>query len=162
MARVRDQHGELLRLPGLAPVAIQQGHYAAKLISHRLTGRPTRPFRYLDKGNLATIGRGRAVAELGPIKLSGPLAWLIWLGVHIWYLIGHQNRLVVMMRWSLSFLSHGRAQGTRIIAGESPRKPARAAERSDAGRADAGRADAGRADAGQSGDHPGKGAVSGM
>lgn len=120
MARVRDRHGELLTLPGLAPVAIQQGHYAARLITHRLAGRPTRPFHYVNKGNLATIGRGRAVADLGVIRLSGPLAWLIWLGVHIWYLIGFQNRLVVMTRWSISFLSHGRAQGSRIIASVPP------------------------------------------
>jgi NADH dehydrogenase len=146
MARVRDEHGELLELPGLAPVAIQQGHYAARLISHRLTGRSTRPFRYFDKGNLATIGRGRAVAELGPVRLSGPLAWLIWLGVHIWYLIGYQNRLVVMMRWSISFLSHGRAQGTRIIAGEAPPKPACAVDR--------------HPETDESGDGAGEGAVS--
>jgi NADH dehydrogenase len=121
MASVRDGHGGVQKLPGLAPVAIQQGHYAAKLINHRLDGKSTRPFHYINKGNLATIGRGQAVADLGLIRLSGPLAWLIWLGVHIWYLIGFQNRLVVMLRWSLSFLSHGRAQGSRIIAGIPPR-----------------------------------------
>ncbi len=116
MARVSDGAGGARELPGLAPVAIQQGTYAARLISRRLAGRPVRPFRYLDKGNLATIGRGRAVAELGPIRLSGLPAWMIWLGVHIWYLIGYQNRLVVMLRWSISFLSSGRAQGSRIIS----------------------------------------------
>jgi NADH dehydrogenase len=128
MASVRDQHGEPLRLPGLAPVAIQQGHYAARLIQHRLGGRPTRAFHYINKGNLATIGRGRAVADLGVIRLSGPLAWLIWLGVHIWYLIGYQNRLMVMLRWSVSFLSHGRAQGSRIIGEVPPSEPPSRAE----------------------------------
>jgi NADH dehydrogenase len=128
MASVRDQHGEPLKLPGLAPVAIQQGHYAARLIQQHLSGRSTRAFHYINKGNLATIGRGRAVADLGVIRLSGPLAWLIWLGVHIWYLIGYQNRLVVMLRWSVSFLSHGRAQGSRIIAGVSPSEPPSRAE----------------------------------
>ncbi len=117
MARVSDGRGGVQELPGLAPVAIQQGHYAAKLIEHRLRGEGRRPFRYLNKGNLATIGRGQAVADLGLIRLSGPVAWMIWLVVHIWYLIGFQNRLVVMLRWSISFLSGGRAQGSRIIAG---------------------------------------------
>ncbi|HEY3725860.1 MAG TPA: NAD(P)/FAD-dependent oxidoreductase [Solirubrobacteraceae bacterium] len=127
MASVRDRHGDPLNLPGLAPVAIQQGHFAARLIQHRLSGRPTRAFHYINKGNLATIGRGRAVADLGVIRLSGPPAWLIWLGVHIWYLIGYQNRLVVMLRWSISFLSHGRAQGSRIIGEVSPSEaPSRA------------------------------------
>ncbi len=115
MASVSDGAGGNLGLPGLAPVAIQQGAYAARSVEHRLAGRPVSPFRYIDKGNLATIGRGRAVAELGPIRLSGIPAWAIWLGVHIWYLIGFQNRLVVLLRWSISFLSRGRAQGSRII-----------------------------------------------
>lgn len=122
MVRVRDKHGDPVTLPGLAPVAIQQGHYAAKLIIDRLKGRSPRRFHYLNKGNLATIGRGKAVADLPLIRLSGLPAWLIWLGVHIFYLIGYQNRVVVMLRWGLSFLSHGRAQGSRIIAGLPPRE----------------------------------------
>jgi NADH dehydrogenase len=117
MASVSDGHGGNLGLPGLAPVAIQQGAYAARAIVHRLEGEPPRPFRYIDKGNLATIGRGRAVAEIGPLHLSGLPAWVIWLVVHIWYLIGFQNRVVVLIRWALSFLSSGRAEGSRIIAG---------------------------------------------
>jgi NADH dehydrogenase len=116
MVSVSDGHGGALGLPGLAPVAIQQGAYAGRLITHRLQRRPTRPFRYHDKGNLATIGRGTAVADLGPIRLSGLPAWMIWLGVHIWYLIGFQNRLVVIVRWSISFFTRGRAQGSRIIS----------------------------------------------
>jgi NADH dehydrogenase len=115
MASVSDGHGGNLGLPGLAPVAIQQGAYAARSIAHRLAGQEVAPFRYIDKGNLATIGRGRAVADVGPLHLSGLPAWVIWLVVHIWYLIGFQNRLVVLLRWSLSFLSSGRAQGSRII-----------------------------------------------
>jgi NADH dehydrogenase len=113
MVRVRDPAGGVLDLPGVAPVAIQQGHYAGRLITDRLQGRRTRPFHYLNKGNLATIGRGRAVADLGLIRLSGPLAWLIWLFVHIFYLIGFQNRLLVMIRWSVSFVTRGR--GSRVI-----------------------------------------------
>jgi NADH dehydrogenase len=118
MVRVSDGHGGVQPLPGLAPVAIQEGHYVAKRLAGR--GRGTRPFRYFDKGNLATIGRGRAVADVGPLHLSGLVAWLIWLVVHIWYLIGFQNRLVVMLRWSVSFLSHGRLESSRIIAGAPP------------------------------------------
>jgi NADH:ubiquinone reductase (H+-translocating) len=113
MVRVRDPKGGVLHLSGVAPVAIQQGHYVSRLIAHRLQGRQSRPFHYLNKGNLATIGRGRAVAELGLIRLSGPPAWLIWLFVHIFYLIGFQNRLLVMLRWSISFVTRGR--GSRII-----------------------------------------------
>jgi NADH dehydrogenase len=120
MARVSDGRGGVHDLPGLAPVAIQQGAYAARLIKRRLRNQPAKPFRYVNKGNLATIGRGRAVADLGIVRLSGLPAWLIWLGVHIFYLIGHQNRLVVMLRWSISFLTRGRAQGSRIIADSPP------------------------------------------
>lgn len=116
MARVKDARGAVRDLPGVAPVAIQQGTYAAKAIKRRLHGQAQRPFRYLNKGNLATIGRGRAVAHLGLVRLSGLPAWFIWLGVHIWYLIGFQNRLVVLLRWAVSFLSHGRNQGSRIIS----------------------------------------------
>jgi len=117
MVSVSDEHGGTRSLPGVAPVAIQQGHYAARLITRRLQGKPARRFRYVNKGNLATIGRGRAVADLGVIRLSGLPAWLIWLIVHIFYLIGFQNRLVVMLRWSISFLTSGRVQGSRIITG---------------------------------------------
>jgi NADH dehydrogenase len=123
MVRVRDKHGGAVTLPGLAPVAIQQGHYTGKLILRRLKGHSKRPFRYLNKGNLATIGRGKAIADLPlGIRLSGLSAWVIWLGVHIFYLIGYQNRVVVVLRWAVSFLSHGRSQGGRIIAGIPPRE----------------------------------------
>ena len=102
-----------MALPGVAPVAMQQGRYAARAVRARVAGEPTRPFRYLDKGNLATIGRARAVAEVRRLRLSGLVAWVVWLVVHIWYLIGFQNRVVVMVRWAYSFLVHGR--GARII-----------------------------------------------
>jgi NADH dehydrogenase len=114
MVSVRDRDGEPLGLPGLAPVAIQQGRYAAKAIAARLRGEEPRPFHYLDKGNLATIGRSKAVAELrGGIHLWGLPAWLAWLTVHIYYLIGFQNRLLVLLRWIGSFLTRGR--GARLI-----------------------------------------------
>jgi NADH dehydrogenase len=114
MVSVRGPDGQPLGLPGLAPVAIQQGRYAAKAIAARLRGETPRPFHYLDKGNLATIGRSKAVAELrGGIHLWGLPAWLAWLTVHIYYLIGFQNRLLVLLRWTFSFLTRGR--GARLI-----------------------------------------------
>ncbi len=114
MVGVRGSDGTPLGLPGLAPVAIQQGRYAAKAIATRLSGERLRPFHYLDKGNLATIGRSKAVAELrGPVNLWGLPAWLAWLSVHIYYLIGFQNRLLVLLRWAFSFLTKGR--GARLI-----------------------------------------------
>jgi NADH dehydrogenase len=121
MVSVRGPDGEPLGLPGLAPVAIQQGRYAAKAIAARVRGETPRPFHYLDKGNLATIGRSKAVAELrGGIHLWGLPAWLAWLTVHIYYLIGFQNRLLVLLRWTFSFLTRGR--GARLIgAGTKPR-----------------------------------------
>jgi NADH:ubiquinone reductase (H+-translocating) len=80
--------------------------------------------RYRDKGNLATIGRGRAVAEIKGVRLSGPVAWITWLLVHLWYLIGFENRLLVLTRWSFSLLTRGR--GARLITGTADRSaPAR-------------------------------------
>ena len=99
--------------PGVAPVAMQQGRYAAKVVRNRLRGKPTQPFRYHDKGNLATIGRAAAVAELYGLELSGFLAWLTWVGVHLRYLVGFQNRILVVIRWTFSFATHGR--GARLI-----------------------------------------------
>jgi NADH dehydrogenase len=116
MARVRSVDGEVQDLPGVAPVAMQQGRYAARVVLRRLAGREIKPFKYVDKGNLATIGRARAVADLKGLHFGGPLAWLLWLGIHIFYLIGFQNRLLVLLRWSFSFLTRGR--GARLITGE--------------------------------------------
>jgi NADH dehydrogenase len=113
MVRVRDAGGRSQVLPGVAPVAMQQGRYVAKVVRARLEGRESRPFRYVDKGNLATIGRAAAVADLKGVRLSGPLAWLTWLTVHLFYLVGFQNRLLVMIRWAVSFATRGR--GARMI-----------------------------------------------
>jgi NADH:quinone reductase (non-electrogenic) len=104
---------EGMRLPGLAPVAMQQGRYAARAIRARLSGREPEPFHYLDKGNLATIGRSKAVADIKGLHLAGFLAWAIWLFVHLFYLIGFQNRLLVVLRWTISFVTRGR--GARLI-----------------------------------------------
>jgi NADH dehydrogenase len=117
MVRVRDPGGEPVVLPGVAPVAMQQGRYAAGVIRARLRGREHSAFRYRDKGNLATIGRAAAVADIKGVRLSGFLAWAAWLVVHLWYLIGFQNRLLVLIRWSFSFATHGR--GARLITGAS-------------------------------------------
>lgn len=100
-------------LPGVAPAAMQQGRYVARVVRNRLRGRTTPPFRYVDKGNLATIGRAAAVADIKGLRLSGLVAWLTWLLVHLWYLVGFQNRVLVFIRWSVSFATHGR--GARLI-----------------------------------------------
>ena len=117
MVQVRGSDGETVALPGTAPVAMQQGRYAARVVRDRLRGRSTPRFRYRDKGNLATIGRAAAVADLRGLKLSGLIAWLTWLVVHLWYLVGFQNRVLVFIRWSFSFITHGR--GARLITGEA-------------------------------------------
>ena len=113
MVRVRSRDGGFQELLGVAPVAMQQGRYAAKLVRARLNGDPIGPFRYLDKGNLATIGRARAVADLHFIRLGGFPAWAAWLVVHLFYLVGFQNRLIVLIRWFISFVTRGR--GARLI-----------------------------------------------
>jgi NADH dehydrogenase len=113
MVAVRGTDGEPLVFPGVAPVAMQQGRYAARLVRARLKGRAIGPFRYHDKGNVATIGRAAAVADVKGVKLSGLIAWITWLGVHLWYLEGFANRLFVFSRWALAFVTHGR--GARVI-----------------------------------------------
>ena len=113
MVRVRGADGAPVVLPGVAPVAMQQGRYAARVVRARLHSRPVRPFKYRDKGNLATIGRAAAVADINGLKLSGLIAWIAWLLVHLWYLVGFQNRLLVIIRWAFSFVTHGR--GARLI-----------------------------------------------
>jgi NADH dehydrogenase len=117
MVRVRDPGGEPVVLPGFAPVAMQQGRYAAGVVRARLRGREHGAFRYRDKGNLATIGRAAAVADIKGVRLGGFAAWATWLLVHLWYLIGFQNRVLVLIRWSFSFATHGR--GARLITGAS-------------------------------------------
>jgi len=113
MVRVRASDGEPVVLPGVAPAAMQQGRHAAKAVRARLRGEDAPPFRYHDKGNLATIGRAAAVADIKGLQLSGFIAWITWLLVHLWYLVGFQNRIVVFVRWGFSFLTHGR--GARLI-----------------------------------------------
>jgi NADH dehydrogenase len=124
MVRVRNEAGEAVLLPGVAPVAMQQGRYAARNLRARLRGQTPRPFRYVDKGNLATIGRARAVADIKGLHFSGPLAWLLWLGIHIFYLIGFENRLLVVTRWGFAFVT--RERGARLITtpGSQPETPA--------------------------------------
>jgi len=101
-------------LPGVSPVAIQGGRHAGRMICAQLEGRPTKPFRYYDKGSMATIGRHDAVAELpGGIRLTGTLGWLAWLGLHLLYLIGFRNRANVLVNWTWNYLTYDR--GSRII-----------------------------------------------
>ena len=128
MVRVRSRHGGVQELLGVAPVAMQQGRYAAKLVRARLEGQAIGPFRYLDKGNLATIGRARAVADLHAIRLSGFPAWAAWLVVHLFYLIGFQNRLIVVIRWFISFATRGR--GARLITNTPAAEDDRQTQRS--------------------------------
>ncbi|HEX8168782.1 MAG TPA: NAD(P)/FAD-dependent oxidoreductase [Beijerinckiaceae bacterium] len=103
-------------LPGVAPVAKQQGAYVAALIRARLAGRVRAPFRYRDFGSLATIGRRSAVVQIGPLRLSGYAAWWLWGLAHIWFLIGFRNRVAVAVNWLWNYLTFQR--GTRLITGE--------------------------------------------
>jgi NADH dehydrogenase len=116
MVSVSEPGGDVTVFPGVAPVAMQMGRHAARAIRARMDGQQPKPFRYVDKGNLATIGRARAVADIKGLRLSGFIAWYTWLAVHLFYLIGFQNRLLVLVRWSFSFFTHGR--GARLIAHE--------------------------------------------
>jgi NADH dehydrogenase len=113
MVRVAQSDGTITALPGLAPVAMQEGRYVARVIRNRLNGRATESFRYVDKGNLATIGRSKAVADVKGVRIGGFPAWVTWLVVHLFYLIGFQNRLLVVTRWTFSFVTRGR--GARLI-----------------------------------------------
>ncbi len=106
-----EEEGALV--PGVAPAAMQQGQHAARNITATLEGRPRQPFHYVDKGMLATIGRGAAVARIGRFKSTGFLAWLLWLFVHILFLIGFRNRIVVLIQWAWSYVTFDR--GARLI-----------------------------------------------
>jgi len=102
-------------LPGTAPVAMQQGRYVASLIKQRVTGGgPEEPFHYVDKGSLATIGRSYAIVDLKGLRLTGLLAWVLWLFIHIYYLIGFRNRLVTLFQWAWTYFTYNR--GARLIA----------------------------------------------
>jgi NADH dehydrogenase len=112
-------HPDGTSLPGLAPVAMQQGKYVANLIRRRIEGRaPAEPFRYWDKGNMATIGRNAAVVDLYWLCFSGRLAWFTWLFIHIMYLVQFQNRLLVLMQWFWNYVTRNRA--ARLITGKLP------------------------------------------
>lgn len=102
-------------LPGVSPVAMQQGRFVARQIARSLEGAPRQGFRYRDKGSMATIGRSRAVAQIGKLQLSGFVAWLAWLSVHIFYLIDFRNRLVVLLDWAWAYFAYRR--GSRLITG---------------------------------------------
>jgi NADH dehydrogenase len=104
-------------LPGVAPVAIQQGRWAAANILRNLLGQPYLPFHYQDRGTLATIGRSAAIAQRGRIKLAGFWAWVLWLFVHILWLIGFRNRFLVMAEWAWTYWRYER--GARLITGDS-------------------------------------------
>ncbi len=105
-------------LPGVAPVAMQQGRYVARLVQARLTGRTLPPFHYRDLGSMATIGRAAAVVDMGRLRFAGFFAWLTWLFVHLLKLVQFQNRLLVLVQWSWSYFTRNRA--ARLITGESP------------------------------------------
>lgn len=100
-------------LPGTAPVAMQQGRYLARTIRNDVAGKPRKPFHFVDKGQMATIGRSRAVVEVGKFKIAGFMAWVVWLVVHIYYLTGFKNRLLVVLQWAWSYLTFHR--GARLI-----------------------------------------------
>ncbi len=125
MVQVRSADGTTMSLPGLAPVALQQGTYAARAVRQRLGGETVKPFHYVDKGNLATIGRSKAVADVKGLHLSGFTAWVTWLVVHLFYLIGFQNRVLVLIRWTVSFLTHGRGARLIVRPPEPPAEPDR-------------------------------------
>jgi NADH dehydrogenase len=108
--------GDMMTLndyPGVAQVAMQQGKYAADQIRRRLNRKPDqKPFHYFDKGSMATISRFRAVASIGPFRFAGFIAWLLWLAVHVMYLVGFKNRVTTVLHWAVSFIGRGRAQRT--------------------------------------------------
>jgi NADH dehydrogenase len=107
-------------IPGVAPAAIQQGRYVAGSIVSRLNGGRVRPFSYWDKGSLAVIGRRSGVAEIGPIRISGALAWLAWLFIHLLFLVEFRSRVIVLIRWAIQYFTFDR--GSRIIGRDFPKK----------------------------------------
>jgi NADH dehydrogenase len=113
MAGCTDEAG--VSVPGVAPAAMQQGKFVAQQIERRLQGLSVRRFRYRNKGNLATIGRKAAVAEFGRVGLSGFVAWLLWLCVHLCFLVGFRNRYLVLVQWMWHYFTYQR--GARLITG---------------------------------------------
>ena len=106
-------------LPGVAPVAIQQGRYVADLISRRLRDKTAPPFRYRNYGSMATIGRAAAVAHIGPLRFNGYLAWLAWLFLHLMYVVRFENRVLVLIQWAWNYLTRNRS--ARLITGKAPK-----------------------------------------
>jgi NADH dehydrogenase len=124
LAAVKMANGNMV--PGVAPAAIQMGRFVARQINRSIEGKPRETFHYFDKGTLATIGRSRAVADLGKLHFSGYLAWLSWLFVHLLFLIGFRNRFLVMAEWAWAYISYN--SGARLItepleAAEPPEVP---------------------------------------
>jgi NADH dehydrogenase len=115
LASLKDERGNLL--PGVAPTALQEGRATAKNIARDLQGKARKDFHYLDKGSLATIGRASAVAQIRKLHISGYFAWLAWLFVHIFFLIGFRNRIIVLIQWAWSYLTYER--GARLITGDT-------------------------------------------
>jgi NADH:ubiquinone reductase (H+-translocating) len=116
LALCKSERGQ--PLPALAPVAMQEGRYVARVIAARLRGKTVGPFRYRHRGNMATIGRAAAVAELGRLHIAGYPGWLAWLFVHLLYLVGYQNRLLVLLQWAWNYVTRNRA--ARLITGPTP------------------------------------------
>jgi NADH:ubiquinone reductase (H+-translocating) len=114
--QARHTHQTGKPLPGTAPVAMQQGRYLASTIIRDLKGEPRVPFHFVDKGQMATIGRSKAILEIGSLRMSGFSAWIAWLAVHIYYLTGFEHRLMVVLQWAWSYLTYGR--GARLIVGK--------------------------------------------
>lgn len=114
LATLKDKKGK--PLPGIAPVAMQEGKATAHNIGAEMRGEPRKNFHYFNKGNLATIGRAAAVAEFGKIHISGFLAWLAWLFIHVFFLIGFRNRIIVLVQWAWSYFTYER--GARLITGD--------------------------------------------
>jgi NADH dehydrogenase len=100
-------------LPGLGPVAMQQGRYVAKFIRNLLKGKKTKPFEYFDKGTMATIGRKDAIAEYRSLKMTGFFGWMAWLFVHLYYQVGFKNKVTILITWIWSYLTFG--AGARVI-----------------------------------------------
>lgn len=118
LAHYADTDGSLL--PGIAPVAMQEGEYVARFIRNGLQNRPLAPFKYVDWGNLAVIGKHKAVVDMGWLQLSGFLAWFVWLFIHVFYLLEFDNKLIVMVQWAWSYLT--KSKGARLITtpGQDP------------------------------------------
>ena len=115
LAALKDENGKML--PGVAPVAIQEGKATARNIARDLKGEPRKNFHYIDKGSLATIGRAAGIAQFGKLHISGFIAWLSWLFVHIFFLIGFRNRVLVFIQWAWSYFTYER--GARLITGDT-------------------------------------------